>query len=121
MKKLSNLKGFERQSMSYFSHYRNHVGSNPMRFFKSTIFQSERMLLGMDCLEPGQIQPPHRHAGRDKCYFVIEGQGRFRVAEQEQIGGPGTIVWAAADTDHEVENIGSERLVMLIAMAPEPG
>lgn len=107
--------------MSYFEDYRKHVGANPARFFKSTIFQSPRMLVGMDCLEPGQTQPPHRHAGRDKFYFVIEGQGRFTIGEETREGGPGTLVWAPADTTHAVVNIGDVRLVMLIGMAPEPG
>ncbi len=107
--------------MEFFSDYRKHIGTNPERFFKSTIFQSERMLVGMDCLEPGQVQPPHRHAGRDKCYFVIEGQGRFQVGDLQHNGAAGALVWAPADIEHSVENIGGERLVMLIAMAPEPG
>ncbi len=107
--------------MNYFSDYREHIGANPERFFKSTIFQSPRMLIGMDCLEPGQAQPPHRHAGRDKCYFVIEGQGRFTIGDATNDAGPGTVVWAPADTDHAVVNSGTTRLVMLIGMAPEPG
>lgn len=107
--------------MDFFSDYRKHIGSNPERFFKSTIFQSARMLVGMDCLEPGQTQPAHLHAGRDKLYFVIEGQGHFQVGDQLHEGGPGTLIWAAADSVHAVENTGAERLVMLIAMAPEPG
>ena len=107
--------------MDYFSDYRKHMGVNSTHFFKSTIFQSERMLIGMDCLEPGQVQPPHRHAGRDKCYFVIAGQGRFQVGDMLYTGQAGALVWAPADIVHAVENIGTERLVMLIAMAPEPG
>lgn len=107
--------------MSFFTNYREHTGANPERFFKSTIFQSPRVLIGMDCLEPGQVQHPHRHAGRDKCYFVIEGEGEFTVGDQHQRGGPGTLVWAPADTTHSVANTGTQRLVMLIAMAPEPG
>jgi quercetin dioxygenase-like cupin family protein len=106
--------------MRYFSDYHRHVGANPERFFKSTIFQSPRMLLGMDCLEPQQVQTPHRHAGRDKFYYVVEGRGRFTIDEETHEGGPGTVVWAPADTIHSVVNIGDERLVMLIGMAPEP-
>lgn len=106
--------------MSNFSDYHNHIGANLQRFFKSTIFQSPRMLVGMDCLEPGQAQPPHRHAGRDKCYFVVEGQGRFTIGDATQDCGPGMVVWAPADTEHAVLNHGTVRLVMLISMAPEP-
>lgn len=107
--------------MTNFTDYRQHVGVNPDRFFKSTIFQSPRMLVGMDCLEPGQVQSPHRHAGRDKFYFVIEGEGDFVVGEATHHARPGTVVWAPADVTHGVTNSGSQRLVMLIGMAPEPG
>jgi quercetin dioxygenase-like cupin family protein len=107
--------------MDFFTDYRKHVGTNPEKFFKSTLFQSPRMMVGMDCLEPGQVQRLHSHAGRDKCYFVIEGEGEFTVGEQTQTGGPGMVVWAPADVPHGVTNNGTQRLVMLIVMAPEPG
>ena len=107
--------------MSNFTDYRQHVGANLDRFYKTTMFQSPRMLLGMDCLEPGQRQPPHKHAGRDKFYYVIEGHGAFTIGKETQEVAPGGVVWAPADEVHSVLNTGSERLVMLIGMAPEPG
>ena len=107
--------------MSSFTDYRHHVDTRPDRFFKTTLFQSPRMLVGMDCLEPGQIQPLHRHAGRDKFYFVIEGEGDFMIGQESGHAGPGMVVWAPADETHSVTNTGSQRLVMLIGMAPEPG
>lgn len=107
--------------MSYFTDYRSHVGSSGERFYKATLFQSPRMLLGMDCLDQGQSQLAHRHAGRDKFYFVIEGAGEFVIGEERRVAGPGAVVWAPADVEHSVINHGPERLVMLIGMAPEPG
>jgi quercetin dioxygenase-like cupin family protein len=106
--------------MSAFTDYREHIGVNPERFFKTTLFLSERMLLGLDCLEPGQMQHEHRHAGRDKFYYVIEGEGTFTIGEEHQVVGPGGIVWAGADVLHSVVNTGTQRLVMLIGIAPEP-
>ncbi|NJN15736.1 MAG: cupin domain-containing protein [Oscillochloris sp.] len=106
--------------MDYFSNYRDHVGVNMERWFKSTIFVSPNMLVGMDCLEPGQVQPPHRHAGRDKLYFVISGSGEFTIGTETRRLDPGELAWAPADTTHAVVNVGDERLTMLIAMAPEP-
>ena len=106
--------------MTYFSHYERHTGVNPGRFFKSTIFQSEHMLVGMDCLEPGQVQQPHQHAGHDKFYFVIAGTGRFTIGDETQECGLGSVIWAPADTIHSVINTGDTRLTMLIGMAPEP-
>jgi hypothetical protein len=44
--------------------YRDHTGSSAEKFFKSTLFQSSRLLLGLNCLEPGQTQATHMHADR---------------------------------------------------------
>jgi quercetin dioxygenase-like cupin family protein len=106
--------------MSSFSNYRDHIGANAERWFKSTIFLSPNMLVGMDCLEPGQAQPAHQHAGRDKLYVVVEGEGEFTVGDEARRLGPGGLAWAPADTAHGVVNVGAGRLIMLIAMAPEP-
>ncbi|NJM06402.1 cupin domain-containing protein [Candidatus Gracilibacteria bacterium] len=107
--------------MHYFAHYRDFIGVSAERFFKTTIFQSPRMLAGMDCLEPGQRQDAHRHAGRDKVYFVVSGMGLFHIGDEVQSCGPGSTIWAPADVAHGVANTGSETLVMFIVMAPEPG
>ena len=107
--------------MSNFTDYQLHVGTDLDRFFKTTLFQSPRMLVGMDCLEPGQVQPPHRHVGRDKFYFVIEGEGEFVVGDETGRAHPGMVIWAPADVAHSVTNIGTQRLIMLIGMAPLPG
>lgn len=107
--------------MSNFTDYRAHAGSNPEKFFKSTLFQSPRLLLGLNCLEPGQVQAAHAHGQQDKFYFVIEGEGEFVVGEERQTGGPGVTVWAPAGVEHGVTNTGSKRLVLLVGIAPAPG
>ncbi len=104
-----------------FTDYRDHVGANPAKFFKSTMFQSERLLLGLNCLEPGQEQHVHTHAGQDKFYFVIEGTGTFTVGDEVRVAGVGWTVWAPADVPHGVTNTGEDRLVLLVGIAPAPG
>jgi quercetin dioxygenase-like cupin family protein len=106
--------------MSFFRDYRDHVGAHPTKFFKSTLFQSERLLLGLNCLEPGQEQHVHTHAGQDKFYFVVEGSGTFTVGDEVRDAGPGTTIWAPADVPHGVANTGTERLVVLVGIAPAP-
>ena len=53
-----------------FKDYRDFTGSSPEKFFKSSLFRSENLLLGLNCLEPGQSQPEHGHTSQDKFYFV---------------------------------------------------
>jgi quercetin dioxygenase-like cupin family protein len=108
-------------AVSYFSDYADHAGASAERFFKSTLFQSERLLLGLNCLEPGQTQPVHDHADQDKFYFVVEGVGDFVVGDERQPAAEGGVVWAPAGVPHGVTNRGTERLVLLVGIAPFGG
>lgn len=104
----------------HITDYRDHTGSSAEKFFKSTLFQSSRLLLGLNCLEPGQTQPTHTHADQDKFYFVIEGQGTCIVADEIHQAGPGMVIWAPAGVPHGVTNRGDARLVLLVGIAPAP-
>jgi quercetin dioxygenase-like cupin family protein len=106
--------------MSYFTHYQKHVGAHPSKFFKATLFTGPQLLLGLNCLEPGQSQPVHDHADQDKFYFVVEGEGEFVVGEERQAVGPGAVVWAPMGVAHGVTNAGAQRLVVLVGIAPAP-
>jgi mannose-6-phosphate isomerase-like protein (cupin superfamily) len=106
--------------MPHVIDYRDHTGANVDKFFKSTLFQSPRLLLGLNCLEPGQEQRAHTHADQDKFYFVIEGQGTFVVGAETSQAGPGMVVWAPAGVEHGVTNTGDLRLVLLVGIAPAP-
>ncbi|MEW5961135.1 MAG: cupin domain-containing protein [Chloroflexota bacterium] len=102
------------------AHYREHAGSKPDKFYKTTLFQGDHLLIGLNCLEPGQVQPVHEHADQDKFYYVIEGTGEFTVGEQLTSVGAGHVVWAEAGVPHGVENKGPARLIVLVGIAPPP-
>jgi mannose-6-phosphate isomerase-like protein (cupin superfamily) len=99
---------------------RDHLGASEGRHFKDTLFRSDRLLLGVNCLEPGQSQEIHVHADQDKAYVVEEGTGVFTVASERYEVGPGAVVWAPAGVPHGVTNAGVERLVLVVAIAPAP-
>jgi len=101
-------------------YYQDHVGAKAEKFYKTTLFQAEHLMIGLNCLEPGQVQAVHDHADQDKFYYVIEGTGAFTVGEEISEVGPGHVVWAAAGVPHGVENKGNERLVILMGIAPSP-
>lgn len=106
--------------MSNFIDYRDHVGSRQEKFYKTGLFESSRLMLGLNCLEPGQSHRVHSHAGQDKFYLILEGSGSFTVGEESRGCSPGTVVWAPAAVPHGVANDGEERLVVLMGMAPPP-
>jgi quercetin dioxygenase-like cupin family protein len=107
--------------MDRFTDWRSAVGSSPDRFFKTTLFRGDRLMVGLNCLEPGQVQAVHTHADQDKFYLVLEGAGEFTVGEATREAGAGTVVWAPAGEPHGVANRGEVRLTLLVGIAPAPG
>jgi quercetin dioxygenase-like cupin family protein len=101
--------------------YRDYVGSKAEKFFKTTLFSGEQLMIGLNCLESGQKQHVHTHDDQDKFYLVLEGNGHFTVGEAVTETGPGHVVWAAAGVPHGVENKGTARLVIFMGIAPPPG
>lgn len=98
----------------------DHVGAKPEKFFKDTLFHSEALLLGVNCLEPGQEQKPHEHGDQDKFYYVVAGEGNFWLGDERVTAVSGQIVWAPAGVTHGVQNNNADRLVLLVGIAPAP-
>jgi quercetin dioxygenase-like cupin family protein len=106
--------------MDAFRDYREHVPSPQEGVGKATLFRGEKLMLGLNALPAGAEQRVHTHVGQDKFYHVLEGAGRFTVGGDEQLAGPGTVVWAPAGVPHGVRNPGQAPLVLLVGFAPPP-
>lgn len=89
--------------------------------FKTTFYLSERLLVGLNTLLPGQAQPLHDHPDQDKFYHVLAGQGLFTVGDDSRLCGPGELILAPAGVTHGVENQGDALLSFLTVIAPAPG
>lgn len=98
--------------------WREHIGKNAEQFYKTTLWQGEHVMLGLNCLEPQQTQRAHAHEGADKFYFVLEGRGRFTVGERESEAEAGELIIAPAGVMHGVTNPGQGRLSLLVGIAP---
>jgi len=85
---------------------------------KINLFETERVLCDVYCLEPGQAQKPHSHDDSDKIYMVLSGQVRVRVGDEERMMGRNEIVIAPAGSEHGISNPGPDRLVLLVFLAP---
>lgn len=96
----------------------DYAGTHPDKFYKTTLFQTDSLLLGLNCLQPGQVQSPHTHADQTKFYYVVEGEGLFWLGEEQMRATAGTVVWAAAGLVHGVQNAGNSLLVLLVGIAP---
>jgi quercetin dioxygenase-like cupin family protein len=106
--------------MDGFKDYRDHVPLKEGGVGKATLFRSDRLMLGLNALEPGAEHAAHTHDGQDKFYHVLEGRGSFRLAEEVREAGPGQVVWAPSGVSHGVRNASEVRLVLLVGIAPAP-
>ena len=80
---------------------------------KSTIFESSRLLVGLNAFEPGQSHALHAHAGMDKVYQVVEGEGLFLLEGRELPMRAGDLLVAPEGVPHGVKNTGAGRLLVL--------
>ena len=93
----------------------------PDKMGKATLFESERILVGLNCFEPGQEHTLHAHRGTDKVYHVLAGRGLVLLEGRAVPVEPGVMLVAPEGVPHGIRNTGSERLVVLAILAPAPG
>jgi len=97
-----------------------HAVFNPDKMGKGTIFRSDRIMVGLNCFEPGQQHDLHAHQGMDKVYQVLEGQGVFLLEDREIAMDAGVMLVAPEGIPHGIRNTGDGRLIVLAILAPAP-
>jgi mannose-6-phosphate isomerase-like protein (cupin superfamily) len=100
---------------------REHARFQADRMGKSAIFESPRLLVGLNAFEPGQQHELHAHAGMDKVYSIVEGRGVFLLEGRELPMQAGDLLVAPDGVLHGVRNTSDERLLVLAILAPAPG
>jgi quercetin dioxygenase-like cupin family protein len=97
-----------------------HAAYSSVKMGKSTIFESARLLVGLNAFEPGQEHALHAHAGQDKVYHVLEGEGVFLLEGRELGMSAGDLLVAPEGVAHGVRNTGRGRLLLFAVLAPAP-
>ena len=97
-----------------------HAVFNPEKMGKATLFESSRILVGLNAFEPGQEHKLHAHEGMDKVYQVVTGEGVFLLEDREIPMQPGVMLVAPEGVPHGVRNTGDGRLVLVVILAPAP-
>ncbi|MGE3110160.1 MAG: cupin domain-containing protein [Vicinamibacterales bacterium] len=87
---------------------------------KATLFASPHLLVGLNCFEPGQSHALHAHAGMDKLYYVVEGEGSFLLEGRELPMRAGQLMVAPDGVPHGVRNDSGARLLVMAVLAPGP-
>ncbi len=98
----------------------DHAAYRADKMGKATLFESERLLVGLNCFEPAQEHTLHAHAGMDKLYYVLEGAGVFLLEGRELPMERGDMLVAPEGVPHGIRNAGDARLVVLAVLAPAP-
>jgi quercetin dioxygenase-like cupin family protein len=99
---------------------RDHAVWQSGKMGKSTLFESPRLLVGLNAFESGQSHELHTHAGMDKLYHVLEGRGTFLLEGLELEMTEGDLLVAPGGMPHGVRNSGPGRLLILAILAPAP-
>jgi len=97
-----------------------HAVYDSERMGKSALFESERLLVGLNAFEPGQEHKLHAHSGMDKVYHVLAGSGVFLLAGREEPMEAGMMLVAPEGVMHGIRNTSAERLLVLAILAPAP-
>ena len=97
-----------------------HASFKPDKMGKATLFESERVLVGLNSFLPGQEHALHAHQGMDKVYKVLTGRGVFLLEDREIAMEAGVMLVAPEGVAHGIRNTGDERLVVLAILAPGP-
>lgn len=87
---------------------------------KATLFESPRLLVGLNCFRPGQEHALHAHGEMDKLYHVLCGRGWLLLDGADHSLEPGQIAIAPAGVPHGIRNTGDGDLVLLAVLAPGP-
>jgi quercetin dioxygenase-like cupin family protein len=106
------------QNSEFFKNYKSFVSFRPDRYGKSTLFENEHILVGVNCLEPGQEMGKHAHEVQCRFYVVLEGDGLVWVGDEMQATEIGTVISVPAGHPHRILNIGTERMVLLVGITP---
>lgn len=78
--------------------------------------EGDRLTVAVVELAPDAVVPEHRHP-HEQCGLVIEGEVRFRIADEERILGPGGTWRILGDVPHEVV-AGPEGAVVIDTFSP---
>ena len=84
--------------------------------YTKKLFQTERSIVMIVCLEPGQIIPAHSHAAREAWVHCLQGAVRFTPGPGDAEIKAGEIRFYDGATAIAPQNTGKERAVFLVTL-----
>lgn len=99
--RLMDREGFFKDYRSFVSFHREHYG-------KSTLLENDHVLVGLNCLQPGQEMEKHAHQVQSRFYVVMEGRGCVWVGDKQGEAKAGMGIWVPACYYHRLVNPGRD-------------
>ncbi len=69
-------------------------------------------------LPPGRSTAPHHHVRTEEIYYILEGRGEMRVAEETADVAAGDAIAIPPGAWHQIKNTGAGMLRFLCCCAP---
>ncbi len=104
--------------LDYIKKYTDYVSSSTEKYYKTTLFENEKIMVGLNCFGPGQEMFRHPHSEKNRFYLILEGQGLFQLDDASSTLSKDQLFFVPDGHSHRITNTGTERLVVLVGIAP---
>ena len=84
--------------------------------YTKKLYQTERSIVMVVCLEPGQMIPPHSHENREAFVVCLEGEVRFTPGEGPAEVKRNEMRFYDGASAISPRNVGSERAAFLVTL-----
>jgi mannose-6-phosphate isomerase-like protein (cupin superfamily) len=79
---------------------------------------THNLWMGITEIDAGSSSSLHLHDDLEEIFFVIGGQGKIRVDNEEETIGPGSCIYIPIGCSHQLTNLGSETLKVVASASP---
>ena len=77
---------------------------------------SDDLCVGVGSLDPGKVLDLHNHPEDAEFYYVLSGNAKVTVDEEEIDATPGTAIYIPAAAKHKILNDGDEKFVFVYGL-----
>jgi len=77
---------------------------------------SDDLCVGVGSLDPGKVLDLHNHPEDAEFYYVLSGNAKVTVDEEEIDATPGTAIYIPAAAKHRIVNDGVEKFVFVYGL-----
>ena len=86
------------------------------------VLSTDRLMVRMNCYEPGQVTPMPMHPEEDEVMYIVEGEGRVMFKNRGDLPvKAGELVCLPSDQYHQIIAGLEGRMVLIYFMTPEYG